>query len=94
MQLNNGEEADLGTIDWCRTHLDRLDFLLQPLEKGLSHRAYQSYVLEHDLEELSVLLVVRLSVIWVDLDLAPVRVGYSFEHDVKYLQNLFIDACR
>lgn len=60
----------------------------------MTHGFDQCYVLEHDLEELPILLIVSLSVVCVDIDLAPFWVSYALEHYVKYLEDKLSNACR
>lgn len=94
MDLDNDQQANLCFANRRRFHLDRVDHIGEALKELSSHGLYQSDILEHDFEELTVLVVIILLVIRVYLNLTPLRECNPLQHDVTDLENPVTDTSR
>ena len=94
MELCENLEPDLCPSDSSLFYVYRFYLAIDSLKELLPYRFDERYILQQNFEKLSVLVIVILLVVWLDLDLTPLREGYPLNHDLKDVENFLSHACR
>ena len=74
--------------------IKRLNLIADSLEELRANRLDQADVFEHDFEEVPILLIVDLQIVWVHVNVAPGWITDPLENDVQYLEDRLASSSR
>lgn len=74
--------------------IKRLNLIADSLKELRANGLDQADIFEHNFEEVPILLIVNLQIVWVHVNVAPRRIADPLENDVQYLEDRLASSSR